>query len=527
MSRPADRARKVLAVAELLDLAGHPCEARELLAAEVAADRTGAADRARLLGRLGAGHGHDRPSTAMAQVRLARAGAEPADRGWLLATEASVAARVGHPDTDGLLRSAGRARAAHPTPVAAVRLALARAARAFSAGAVPTARDLLAAVDPDHPAVRGEAVAVRTDRIEAQLALGGYDDAAVALDAAYADLPVGAGPALTALSCRRLLAVGALPEADARAGLALDEPAGALGGEARSALVAVRVEVAYRSGRPDRARTLLAAAGPESTWPDRVPHAALGCAAAGDPEPARHRDRLRAVADDLARTVRPVLLVAQYGPRLVRALLLLGDARRAGVVAGRLAEVAARTRVPLWSGLAGHADGLIRRDPAALRAAVGALRGTAARPALADALLDLARSPRVRLPEARAAAREAAALHGRAGATGDQDTAQRWDARLDATRRRPAPRPPGHGLAALTAREAGIAELLAAGATKQQVAGRLHLSFHTVDTHVRAVYAKLGVRSRLQLARLWDARPVSAPPAASPSATPRSSRGAG
>ncbi|MCZ7439491.1 helix-turn-helix transcriptional regulator [Micromonospora sp. WMMC241] len=524
MSRPADHARRALAAAELLDLAGRPAEARELLAAEVAADRTGAADRARLLGRLGAGHGHDRPSVALAQLRLARPGAGPEDRGWLLATEASVAARVGHPDTDGLLRAAGRARAAHPTPAAAVRLTLARAARAFSAGAVPTARDLLAAVDPGHPAVRGEAVAVRVDRIEAQLALGGYDDAAVALDAAYADLPAGARPALTAASCRRLLAVGALPEADARARLALDR---ALGDEVRSALVAVRVEVAYRSGRPDRARALLAAAGPVGAWPDRVPHASLGGAAAGDPEPARHRELLRAVADDLGRTVRPVLLVAQYGPRLVRALLLLGDARRAVAVAGRLAEVAARTPVPLWCGLAGHAAGLVRRDPAALRAAVRALRGTAARPALADALLDLARSPRVRLPEAHAAAGEPAAGYGRVGATGDQEAAQRWDGRLDATRRRPAPRPPGRGPAALTAREAGIADLLVAGATKQQVAGRLHLSFHTVDTHVRAVYAKLGVRSRLQLARLWDARPVNAPPDASPSAAPRSSRGAG
>ncbi|WP_140158098.1 helix-turn-helix domain-containing protein [Micromonospora sp. NBS 11-29] len=526
MSRPSEPARRALAVADLLDLAGYPAEAHERLAAEIAADRTGAADRARLLGRLAAGYGHDRPSVALARLRQARADAAPDQRGWLLATEASIAARVGHPDTDGLLRAAGRARAAHPTPAVGARLTLARAARALTVGALPTARDTLAAVDPQHPAVRGEAVALRLDRIEVRLALGGYDDAAVALDAAYADLPAGARPALTALSCRRLLAVGALPEADARARLALAR--GPLGDEAHAALLAVRVEVAYRTGRPERARALLAEHHPGAPWPDRVPWASLCCAAAGDPDPARHRDLLRAVTDDLARTVRPVLAVAQYGPRLVRALLLLGDARRARAVAGRLAEVAGRTPVPLWGGLAGHADGLARRDPAALRAAVAALRTTDARPALADALLDLARSPRVRLPEARAAAREAAARYGRSGATGDQATAERWDRRLDETRRRPAPRPPGHGPAALTAREAGIADLLAAGATKQQVAGRLHLSFHTVDTHVRAVYAKLGVRSRLQLARAWDARPaVSAPPAASPSAAPPPAHGAG
>ncbi|GAA3745163.1 LuxR C-terminal-related transcriptional regulator [Micromonospora maritima] len=518
----------LLAAADRLELAGRAAEARDLLAAELAADRAGAADRALLRGRLGVGYGHDHPAAALTYLGLARAGVPADRRAWSRAAEAWIAARVGHPDVDGLLRAAGRARATHPTPAAAVRLTLARAARALATGAVPTARDLLAVVDPHHPAVRGEAVAVRLDRIEVQLALGGYEDAAAALDAAYPDLPAVAWPALTAWSCRRLLAAGALPEADARARLALDRPAVPLGVEARAALVAVRVEVAYRSGWPDQARALLADARPARSWPDRIPYASLGLAAAGDPEPARHRELLRAVVADMARTARPLLAVASYGPRLTQALLLLGDARRARVVADRLAEVAGRTPVPLWSGLAGHADGLVRRDPEALREAVRELRRTGARPALADALLDLARSPRVRLPEARAAAREAAAVYGRTGAPGDQETAERWDRHLDVTRRRPATRPPGHGPAALTAREAGIADLLAAGATKQQVAGRLHLSFHTVDTHVRAVYAKLGVRSRLQLARLWDAaRPVSAPPDASPSAAPRSSRGAG
>jgi DNA-binding NarL/FixJ family response regulator len=63
---------------------------------------------------------------------------------------------------------------------------------------------------------------------------------------------------------------------------------------------------------------------------------------------------------------------------------------------------------------------------------------------------------------------------------------------------------PSHGFAALTTREVRVAELVAAGATKQQAAARLFVSFHTVDTHLRAVYAKLGIRTRVQLARLWD-----------------------
>ncbi|MFI6328475.1 LuxR C-terminal-related transcriptional regulator [Micromonospora chersina] len=521
------RTRWLLAAGDLLVLAGRGDEATDLLAAELAADRTGAADHGLLLGRLGSWQAACRPSVALHQLDRARRLAGPEHHAWLAATAATVAARAGHPRADALLREAGRAQAARPSARAGVRLALARAARALALGAVPTARDVLATVDPGRPALRAEAAAVRAERIAVRLALGEYAEAANAVRAAHDDLPPSGTPAVLALSCLRMLAVGEFQEAGAQARLALDAPPGPLTDEVRAALLSVVVEVAYRLGRPAAARAVLDGEHPDHPWPDRAPWALLRCAAAADPEPLRHPGLIRSAAADVTGSARPLLLVAQHGPRLVRALLLLGDTHRARAVADRLAAVAGRTPVPLWQGLAGHADALVRRDPSALRAAVRALRATGAGPALADALLDLAHSPRVRLAEARPAVQEAAARYGRLGAVGDQERAERWDRRLTATRRRPAPGPAAHGLAALTAREAGIAELLAAGATKQQVAGRLYLSFHTVDTHLRAIYAKLGIRSRVQLARLWDARPVSAPPDASPSAAPRSSPGAG
>jgi DNA-binding NarL/FixJ family response regulator len=52
-----------------------------------------------------------------------------------------------------------------------------------------------------------------------------------------------------------------------------------------------------------------------------------------------------------------------------------------------------------------------------------------------------------------------------------------------------------HGL---TAREAEVLELLAEGLTNGQVAERLVLSRRTVDHHVSAVLAKLGVNSRAE-----------------------------
>jgi DNA-binding NarL/FixJ family response regulator len=50
----------------------------------------------------------------------------------------------------------------------------------------------------------------------------------------------------------------------------------------------------------------------------------------------------------------------------------------------------------------------------------------------------------------------------------------------------------------LSPREREVLEQLATGATNGEIAGRLHLSPHTVKDHVSAVYRKLGVRNRAQ-----------------------------
>jgi DNA-binding NarL/FixJ family response regulator len=57
---------------------------------------------------------------------------------------------------------------------------------------------------------------------------------------------------------------------------------------------------------------------------------------------------------------------------------------------------------------------------------------------------------------------------------------------------------PGGGL---TPGERRVAELVAAGLSNKEVAARLYVSVATVDSHLRGVYAKLGIRSRIQLAR--------------------------
>ena len=53
----------------------------------------------------------------------------------------------------------------------------------------------------------------------------------------------------------------------------------------------------------------------------------------------------------------------------------------------------------------------------------------------------------------------------------------------------------------LTAREHEIAELVAAGRTNREVAEQLVLSTRTIEAHLRNIYGKLDVRSRVELTR--------------------------
>jgi DNA-binding NarL/FixJ family response regulator len=62
----------------------------------------------------------------------------------------------------------------------------------------------------------------------------------------------------------------------------------------------------------------------------------------------------------------------------------------------------------------------------------------------------------------------------------------------------------------LTAREREIAHSLACGETAREIACNLRLSFHTIRTHIKNIYVKVGVSNRVELVRwveLESARP--------------------
>jgi DNA-binding CsgD family transcriptional regulator len=110
-------------------------------------------------------------------------------------------------------------------------------------------------------------------------------------------------------------------------------------------------------------------------------------------------------------------------------------------------------------------------------------------------------------PQGQDAAREAferaIAAYKRVGAVGDTD---RMRARLRALGIRPrhwsrAERPPT-GWSSLTDTELRVARIVSEGATNAEAANRLFLSRHTVGFHLRHIFLKLGIRSRVELTRL-------------------------
>lgn len=185
--------------------------------------------------------------------------------------------------------------------------------------------------------------------------------------------------------------------------------------------------------------------------------------------------------------------------------LAAGEPFRAGLVVDAARQLARRNPASRSAaGAAAHADGLSRRDPAQLLVAVDHFRSTSRPLALAAALADAAvvgqRSAKP--ADVRGWYDEALTIMTECGAAGAR---RRLEARLGGWRGTavpaPAPQPPPC-LPQLSAAERKVALLVARGMTNIEAAEHLHLSRHTVDSHLRKIFWKLDINRRVELASL-------------------------
>ncbi|HEY2200588.1 MAG TPA: LuxR C-terminal-related transcriptional regulator, partial [Solirubrobacteraceae bacterium] len=265
-------------------------------------------------------------------------------------------------------------------------------------------------------------------------------------------------------------------------------------------------------GRQTRHASEIAKAMLNETTPGVRRHAAwlLSLQATADGHPPRAHQWLCAMGEEERRQVlrRDWMDVADE-PQMVRIALAVGDHELAesGVAdANRRAELS--PGVPSLDAIAAHASGLLDSDNDKLSEAVSLFTGSPRALARAGALEDLglAHQRQGTADSAVDALTEALVLFARAGATTDAARLRSRLRALGVRRRVAAAEKPATGWAAMTRSELAVAQLAADGLTNREIAERLFVSPHTVNTHLRQVFAKLEVKSRVDLTRLATER---------------------
>ncbi len=165
---------------------------------------------------------------------------------------------------------------------------------------------------------------------------------------------------------------------------------------------------------------------------------------------------------------------------------------------------AANPEMAIAAGVTAHADGIAHRDPDALSRAVAAYQETGYDLAAVMASEDLGRALLTGRDHAAAVVhlRRALTTAAEIGAMRHADRIRRVLRQAGVRHRFSSPRRPvTFGWGSLTDAELRVASLAAEGLTNQAIADRLFLSPHTVNTHLRHIFSKLGINSRLGLIR--------------------------
>jgi DNA-binding CsgD family transcriptional regulator len=298
------------------------------------------------------------------------------------------------------------------------------------------------------------------------------------------------------------LAAGALGDADreGEAGLRWAEQLGSPG--LAQALLALLAQTAVHAGDHAAASRFLVRAHridrPTTGLTGMLMHWAQALLDAARDRPGAAAEATRKLAGGPA-GVRPLLgHDPTCGPRIVRIALRAGDRALAQDVVAATERLAAGSPGLVGVGAAAmHARALLERDPVALRGVAEFYRGSPRRLAAAEAAEDAGRELPARegaglLDEARDgyAAAGAAGEASRLAGGGPVTVPAQGDRTAAVTR-------PGWNR--VTAAELRVVRLVAEGMSTRQIARALTLSPHTVDSHVRNVFQKVGVCSRVEL----------------------------
>jgi DNA-binding CsgD family transcriptional regulator len=162
--------------------------------------------------------------------------------------------------------------------------------------------------------------------------------------------------------------------------------------------------------------------------------------------------------------------------------------------------------VASYQGLAVQVRGYVHRDPELIGTAVDILRHSPRPQLLAMALADHGEAllTTLRTDKAIDLLREAAVIMDRIGhhhhLTSINSTLQRAGVEPHQSKSGKS----GTGWEALTHTERAVAKFIIQGQTNRAAAAHLGISINTVGTHLRAIFAKVGVHSRVQLTNAWN-----------------------